>query len=82
MSSLLTIYQNSSTDNEIEESIPITSSKGQSTLEEIYQNNDIQLKILQVIKISCIMKLLKTKRSFRLFFVKFYFTKGKLWIGR
>ncbi|KGU17872.1 hypothetical protein MEM_00994 [Candida albicans L26] len=50
LSSLLTIYQNSSTDNEIEESIPITSSKGQSTLEEIYQNNDIQLKILQVIK--------------------------------
>ena len=44
LSSLLTIYQNSSTDNEIEESIPITSSKGQSTLEEIYQNNDIQLK--------------------------------------
>lgn len=49
LSSLLTIYQNSSTDN-IDESIPITSSKGQSILEEIYQKNDIQLKILQVIK--------------------------------
>ena len=82
MSSLLTIYQNSSTDNEIEESIPITSSKGQSTLEEIYQNNDIQLKILQVIKNFMYNEATENKRSFRLFFVKFYFTKGKLWIGR